>query len=61
MRVQDLDLPLFGTILEGKSISLDPGKKKKKKNLKGELRIWRLKMQARVRGSVPLKDSICFK
>jgi hypothetical protein len=31
MRVQDLDLLLFGTILEGKSIGLDPPKKKKKK------------------------------
>ncbi len=31
------------------------------KDLKGELRIWRIKMQARVQGSVLLKDSICFK
>jgi hypothetical protein len=44
------------TILEGKSISSDPNKE-----LKGELMIWRTKMQARVQGSVQLKDSIYFK
>jgi len=70
MRVQDLELPLFGTILggaiymgpfwEGKPIGSDP-QEKKKKDLKGELRIWRIKMQARVQGSVLLKDSIRFK
>jgi hypothetical protein len=33
------------------------------KTLKGELMIWRTKMQARVQGGVQttLKDSICFK
>jgi hypothetical protein len=45
-------LNLHGTILEGKSIGLDP-----KNELKGELVIWRTKMQARVQ----LKDSIGFK
>jgi len=39
-----LRLNLHGTILEGKSISLGP----KGKGLKGELVIWRTKMQARV-------------
>jgi hypothetical protein len=53
-------LNLHGTILEGKSIGSDP-KKKKKQELKGELMIWRTKMQARVQRKVQLKDSICFK
>jgi hypothetical protein len=34
---------------------------KKKKELKGELMIWRTKMQARVQGIVELKHSSCFK
>jgi len=33
----------------------------KGKKLKAELMIWRTKMQARVQGRVPLKDSICLK
>jgi hypothetical protein len=32
-----------------------------KKELKGELMVWRTKMQAKVQGKVQLKDSICFK
>jgi hypothetical protein len=43
-------------VLEGKSIGWDP-----KTVLKGELLIWRTKNQARDRGTVQLKDSICFK
>jgi hypothetical protein len=46
----------MATILGGKSIGSNP-----KKELKGELRIWRTKMQARVQGRVQLKDSTCFK
>jgi hypothetical protein len=46
----------MATSSEGKSIGSDP-----KKELKGELMIWRTKMQARVQGRVQLKDSICFK
>jgi hypothetical protein len=33
----------------------------KKKSSKEELMIWSTKMQARVQGRVPLKDSIWFK
>jgi hypothetical protein len=63
MRVQDRKsgksrLNLHGTILEGKSIGLDP----QKKELKRELMMWRTKMQqTKVRSRVQLKDSICFK
>jgi len=32
-----------------------------RKELQGELMIWRTKMQARVQGRVQLKDSVCFK
>jgi hypothetical protein len=46
----------MATILEGKSMGSDP-----KKELKGELMIWRTKMQARVQGRIQQKDSICFK
>jgi hypothetical protein len=57
-----LRLNLHGTILEGKSIGSDPKKeRKKKKELRGELMIWRTKMQVRVQGMVKLKDSICLK
>jgi len=52
-----LRLNLHGSILEGKSIGLDPPEKK----LKRELMIWRMEMQARLQGKVQLKDSICFK
>jgi hypothetical protein len=45
-------LNLHGTVLEGKSLGSNQGKK-----LEGELMVWRTKMQA----SVQLKDSICFK
>jgi len=31
------------------------------KHLKGQLMIWRTKMQVKVQGTVELKDSICFK
>jgi hypothetical protein len=54
-----LRLNLHDTILEGKSIGSNTQKKKEK--LKGELLIWRTKVQARVQGKVQLKDSICFK
>jgi hypothetical protein len=40
------------TIFEGKSIDSD---QKKKKRSKGELVIWRTKMQARVQAMVQLK------
>jgi hypothetical protein len=50
-------LNLHGTILEGKSNGLDP----LEKELKSELMIWRMEMQARLQGKVQLKDSICFK
>jgi hypothetical protein len=40
-------LNLHGTILEGKSIASNP-----KKNLKGEILIWRTKMQVKVWGKV---------
>jgi len=53
-------LNLHDTIVEGKSIGLDP-KKGGGNKLKRELMIWRTKMQGRVQGKVPLKDSICFK
>jgi hypothetical protein len=43
-KIGQLKLNLHGTILEGKSIGLDP----KKKELKGELMIWRMKVKARV-------------
>jgi hypothetical protein len=43
-------------ILEGKSIGLD-----QKIVLKGELLIWRTKNQARDKGTIQFKDSICFK
>jgi hypothetical protein len=46
--------------LEGKSIGSNP-QKKEKKELRGELMIWRTKMQVRVQGMVKLKDSICLK
>jgi hypothetical protein len=52
-----LRLNPHGTILDGKSIVSDP----KKKEHQGELMIWRTKMQARVQGTVQLKDSVCFK
>jgi hypothetical protein len=55
-------LNLHDTILEGKSIGLDPKKGGKKKHkLKRELMIWRTKMQGSVQGKVQLKDSSCFK
>jgi hypothetical protein len=61
MRVQDQKgqieaKPKWHLFLEGKSIGSD-----QKFLLKGELMIWRTKMQARVQGMVQLKDSICFK
>jgi hypothetical protein len=40
---------------------LVPTKKEEEKKLKGDLMIWRTKVQARVQGKVQLKDSICFK
>jgi hypothetical protein len=43
-------------VLEGKSIGSD-----QKTVLKEELLIWRSKNQARVEGTLQLKDSICFK
>jgi hypothetical protein len=43
-------------VLEGKSIGLD-----QKTVLKGELLIWRTKNQAKDKGTLQLKDSICFK
>ncbi len=42
-KIGKLRLNLHGTILEGKSIGLDPPKKK---DFQGELMIWRTKMQA---------------
>jgi hypothetical protein len=52
-------LNLHGIILERFNQLRPP--KEKKKILKGELMIWRTKMQTRVQGKVQLKDSICFK
>jgi hypothetical protein len=43
-------------VLEGKSIGLD-----KKIMLKRELLIWRTKNHVRDKGTIQLKDSICFK
>jgi hypothetical protein len=43
-------------VLEGKSIGWD-----QKTVLKRELLLWRSKNQARDKGTVQLKDSICFK
>jgi hypothetical protein len=52
-----LRLNLHGTIFGRR----DQLVQTKKKELKGELMIWRTKMQAKVQGKVQLKDSICFK
>jgi uncharacterized protein YeaC (DUF1315 family) len=43
-------------VLEGKSLGWD-----QKTVLKRELLLWRTKNQARDKGTVQLKDSICFK
>jgi hypothetical protein len=51
-------LNLHGTILQ-RFNQLRP--QRKKRILKGELMIWRTKMQTRVQGKLQLKDSICFK
>jgi hypothetical protein len=58
-----LRLNLHGTILQGKSIGsgFRPRKKELKGELKGELMIWRTKMQVRVQGKAQLKDSIFLK
>jgi hypothetical protein len=50
-------LNIHGTILKRKSIGSDP----KKNELKGDLMVWRTKMQDRVQDRVQLKDSIYFK
>jgi hypothetical protein len=58
-KIGKLRLNLHGTILQGKSIG--SSFKPRKKELKGELMIWKPKMQVRVQGKAQLKDSICLK